>query len=228
MHSFFDDEFGEVIIRRNARTSSISASIAPNGSVRITLPSFAPLFLAKRLLQSSRQQIRVMKERLGGLIISDGMQIGKSHSILVVTSLKHGVEIKGQQIIVSLPEGMALDDPLLYQDIHDAVLKSLRKEAKSYLPRRLVYIAERYNFNYSSVRFSHASTRWGSCSSNGTISLNIALMMQPFEIIDYVLIHELSHLRHMNHSEEFWALVATMDPHYKQHRKILKSATPHI
>lgn len=228
MPSFFDDEFGEVTIRRNARTSSINASIAPNGSVRITLPSFAPLFLAKRLLQSSRQQIQRMKEQLGGLVLIDGMQIGKSHSILVVASTKPGAVIRGQQIVVSLPEGMELTNPLIYGDVHEMVLKALRKEAKSYLPRRLAHIAERNNFNYSSVRFSHASTRWGSCSSNGTISLNIALMMQPFEVIDYVIIHELSHLRHMNHSDSFWVLVATMDPDYKVHRKILKSATPHI
>ena len=75
---------------------------------------------------------------------------------------------------------------------------------------------------------SHANTRWGSRSSSGTISLNIGLMNLPQELSDYVILHELAHINHMDHSEKFWAEVAEHDPKYKQHRKALKGYSPGV
>ena len=75
---------------------------------------------------------------------------------------------------------------------------------------------------------SHANTRWGSRSSSGTISLNIGLMNLPQELSDYVILHELAHINHMDHSEKFWAEVAEHDPKYKQHRKALKEYSPGV
>lgn len=134
----------------------------------------------------------------------------------------------GQQIIASLSPDDQLRDPHVVRIIRDAVIDALRLEAKSYLPKRLAFLASSGGFTYQKVRFSHASGRWGSCSSNGTISLNIALMKLPFELIDYVLIHELSHTVEMNHSSEFWSLVENADPQYKVHRRELKKQTPSI
>ena len=72
------------------------------------------------------------------------------------------------------------------------------------------------------VRFSRAKTKWGSCSSQGVIALNSALLKAPLRVIDYIVIHELAHLKHMNHSKSFWELVAQYDPDHKASRKWLK------
>lgn len=114
------------------------------------------------------------------------------------------------------------------QRARDAKKKILMKKAKEYLPYRLEYFAKLYGYEYSRVRFSHASTRWGSCSSNRTISLNIGLMQVPKALQDYVLLHELAHLNHMDHSPAFWAEVARHDPHYKDHRRRLKGFSPGV
>ncbi|HXH27008.1 MAG TPA: M48 family metallopeptidase [Candidatus Acidoferrum sp.] len=105
-------------------------------------------------------------------------------------------------------------------------LKALRKKAKEFLPSRLQQLAAKHGFSYQKSRLSSAGTRWGSCSSRGTISLNIYLMTLPSELIDYVIIHELCHTKHMNHSRSFWQLVAAYCPDYKQLRRLLKQHRP--
>lgn len=128
-----------------------------------------------------------------------------------------------EQIRVKLP----LKNPQT-QRARDAKKKLLDKKAKDYLPYRVDFWARKYHYNYSKLRFSHANTRWGSCSSNGTISLNIGLMKLPEVLRDYVILHELAHLNHMNHSASFWAEVADHDPNYKRHRKALKLHNPGV
>lgn len=112
------------------------------------------------------------------------------------------------------------------QRARDYQKKQLQKKAREYLPYRLEYWAKRYGYSYGKCRLSHANTRWGSCSSNRTISLNIGLMKVPEVLRDYVILHELAHLNHMNHSKAFWAEVGEHDPKYKIHEKKLKYFSP--
>lgn len=163
-------------------------------------------------------------------VFTNGMQIGKSHTLTshYGAGTKVAVKRHGQHITVSLPMDVTMESPSVQAAIRPVVIEALRKEAKSYLPRRLARLAQQYGFSYEKVRFSHASGRWGSCSSAGTISLNIALMKLPFPLIDYVLLHELSHTVELNHSEAFWAIVQRCDPDYKAHRREIKKQTPSI
>lgn len=224
-----DEEFGKITIRRSARASQVRLRVAPDGTLRASLPLYAPTFLVKRLIKTSRQELRdLLHQSQPQTIYTDGMQIGKSHYLTVRPGLKLDASRRGQQIIISLPEQLTLNDATVVRTIRDAVISALRVEAKSYLPKRLSFLAQKYGFHYERVRFSHASGRWGSCSSQGTISLNIALMKLPFELIDYVIIHELAHTRHMNHSPEFWQLVSAGDPEYKLHRRAIKLEQPSI
>jgi len=225
-----DEEFGKITIRRSARASQVRLRVAPDGTLRASLPLYAPTFLVKRLLKTSRHELReLLQHSQPQTEYTDGMRIGKSHTLIVrPTTRQFDVSRHGQQIIVNLPESNTLGDPLIVRAVRDVIIAALRVEAKSYLPKRLAFLAEKYGYRYERVRFSHASGRWGSCSSNGTISLNIALMKLPFELIDYVIVHELSHTKQMNHSSEFWSLVAMGDPNYKQHRRSLKEEIPTI
>ena len=112
------------------------------------------------------------------------------------------------------------------QRARDYQKKVLVKKAREYLPYRLEYFAKLYGYSYAKCRLSHANTRWGSCSSNGTISLNIGLMKVPEVLRDYVILHELAHLNHMDHSKAFWAEVGSHDKNYKNHEKKLKLFSP--
>jgi len=79
-----------------------------------------------------------------------------------------------------------------------------------------------YKFNVSQVRITSARTRWGSCSGKNNLNFTYRLSMAPYEIIDYVVVHELAHLKVRNHSKAFWDAVAQIKPDYKKHRKWLK------
>lgn len=224
-----DEEFGAITIRRSAKATQVRIRVAPSGELRASMPLYAPLFLLKRLVKNSREELRRMQQQAHpNESYTDGQQIGKSHTIVVRSAKSLTVTRKKQHILVGLPDDHTLTDANVVKAIRQTVISALRVEAKSYLPKRLAYLANQLGCSYQKVRFSHASSRWGSCSSQGTISLNIALMKLPFELIDYVLVHELSHTKQMNHSEAFWQLVKVGDPLYIQHRKLLKNETPSI
>ena len=102
-----------------------------------------------------------------------------------------------------LPEGESID--------------TLRAQAKASLPPRLKALADRYGFRYSRVAIKHNTSNWGSCSSKGNINLNLNLMRVPVPLQDYILLHELTHLRHPDHSAAFHAeLERLLTDHFAQ------------
>jgi len=94
--------------------------------------------------------------------------------------------------------------------------------AQNTLLEKVDYFANLMQLYPSRVTFRRAKTRWGSCSSTNNISLNIGLIMLPYNLIDYVIVHELAHIKHKNHSKEFWKLVEQFYPNYKLAKEELK------
>jgi predicted metal-dependent hydrolase len=101
-------------------------------------------------------------------------------------------------------------------------IKLLTTKAKRIIPQRVRYYAQIMGLEYGRITIRMQKSRWGSCSSKGNLNFNCLLMRTPDEIIDYVVVHELCHLKEMNHSERFWAEVEKIFPDYKERRKWLK------
>jgi predicted metal-dependent hydrolase len=157
---------------------------------------------------------------------------------------KDGAEVPylGQPVRVKLgaPQGTlafsaedaALQVPLPLQadpqQIKDRVQGWLQGEAKRLFGERLAIYAEKLGVNYRAYALSSAATRWGSCSSDGKIRLNWRLIHFPLSIIDYVVAHELAHLREMNHSPRFWQTVESIFPEFREARQTLKSHPPEL
>jgi len=97
-----------------------------------------------------------------------------------------------------------------------------RTQARKICTQRASEMSRELDVSFQRIRISSARTRWGSCSSRGTLSFTWRLVMAPLEIIDYVVLHELAHLREPNHSKRFWAIVEQYMPDYKQRRTWLK------
>ena len=229
--SIVDKEFGEIKIRKNKLARRVKISVGVDGILQASIPYYSPEFAVKRLINHNRAEIRQMVVQHNSQnIYRDGDLIGKTHTLF----LRHfsGSQIKvsfhSNQILLQIPESLPFDDRLVQAEIRRIVVKILRKQAKAYLSRRVDFLAEKYDFKFQKLRFSHTGTRWGSCSSSGTISLNIALMNLPHHLIDYVIIHELCHTRQMNHSRKFWAEVEKYCPNYKKYVQEMKQFSPNI
>ncbi|MDE6943319.1 MAG: M48 family metallopeptidase [Lachnospiraceae bacterium] len=111
-------------------------------------------------------------------------------------------------------------------DLTDAQRNALTQRyiaaAKEYFPKRAAYFHQFTGGTYDRITIRDQKTRWGSCSARGTLSFNWRLMLAPPAILDYVVVHELCHLTHMNHSAAFWQAVESVYPDYRNARRWLK------
>ena len=104
----------------------------------------------------------------------------------------------------------------------DAELAELKRQALIVVPARVRAYAPLVGVTFGRITVRSQKTRWGSCSAKGNLNFNLSLMRAPLEVLDYVVVHELTHRKHMNHSKEFWADVARVMPEYKLAEKWLK------
>lgn len=96
-----------------------------------------------------------------------------------------------------------------------------RESARARIEERLAHWSARMGLAFGRVAIRDQKSRWGSCSSKGNLNFNWRLVFAPLPVLDYVVIHELAHLREMNHSRRFWTLVESFSPDYKDHRRWL-------
>lgn len=126
----------------------------------------------------------------------------------------------GRELHVSLPASAS------EQQLKDRVQGWLQSEARRVFAERLALYADKLGVSFKSFALSSASTQWGSCKADGRIRLNWRLMHFALPNIDYVVAHELSHLREMNHGPQFWATVQSVLPEFETARKALRDHEP--
>ncbi len=125
--------------------------------------------------------------------------------------------IDGYLIRVKLPQGR--------RDVREIIEKAIIKDQIDYLKEVVSELNDlHFKFRFNMVRFKRMNSRFGSCSSKGNINIAYRLLFAPREVFQYVCVHELAHLKQMNHSKKFWALVGEAVPEYKEHEKWLKDS----
>ena len=144
-----------------------------------------------------------------------------------VSSLK--VRQKRGELIAYYPENMDLARPVVQEWLQHQIEESLRQHAKVLLIPRIRQMAEQRNLHPSQIHIHKSRTRWGSCSSRGSINLSLYLMLVPQHLQDYVMQHELTHLVEMNHGTRFWQLLdLAVNGQSRQLRKELRNYTTDI
>lgn len=223
---FIDYEIGRIRIRRtHGRT--ISLDVKTDARIVLSAPTRVSAERLRQYIEQNRDALsQAVKRARGQRSYHNGDKVGRRHTLVVKLGVRPAVRIDDRTIMATVTSDMSQADTEQY--VHGAVARALKREAVRYLPRRLARFALEYGYHYKSVRISFAKTRWGSCSSNGTISLNVALMTLPSELCDYVLLHELAHTREMNHGTGFWRELESHLPQARSLNAELKDYSPYI
>ena len=108
-------------------------------------------------------------------------------------------------------------------ELSDTDIEELKRKAWEYIPSRVDYFANIMGVTPSNVSINRAKTRFGSCSSKKRLNFSCNVMRYPNDAIDYVIVHELAHIKELNHSKRFWAIVESVIPDYKEKQRILKT-----
>ena len=200
-----------------SRRKTLSMKFDKTGTLIVNAPSHITEGEVRNFLQEHTRWIRLnyvkaldMAENLKEHEFRDGGKVLYLGEEYVVRLSGRGRVVKTADEII-FPEG---SDENTFE-------RWIKARAKEYLPVRLRYRAYEMGIGYRDMRISGAKSKWGSCSETGMITLSWRLMMCPPESIEYVLIHELCHRLHMDHSKDFWAEVERFMPDYKKHKKWL-------
>lgn len=223
------DEVLEYELRRSARRS-IGFLIADEG-LRITAPRWVTLAQIEQAILEKQSwifsKLREKQERLvrraqPTMQWIDGARLpylGGYLTLRIVTGRRLALSHDAEQASLSI----SMPPDASEQQLKDKVRSWLQHEARQVFLSRLPVFAEKLGVQYQSMHLSSAHTRWGSCTAQGKIRLNWRLIHFSPEIIDYVVAHELSHLREMNHSPRFWATVASALPEYERAKRALRT-----
>ncbi len=218
---------GPVSIRKRAGSHSIRLSLQPDGSVRVSQPSWLPFKAGEAFARSRADWINANKKQPTGTL-RHGQHIGKSYRLSLEPHSNERVttRIAGLEVRISYPLGMEPTSPAVQRAATRASIRALRAEAARELLPRLKALAEQHGFTYQSASVKQLKSRWGSCDSQQHITLNIFLMQLPWHLIDYVLLHELVHTRHMEHGPHFWGEFERHLADPKALRKAMKQYQP--
>lgn len=210
------------LVRSNRKTVAIL--VHPDGQVTVRAPKQVPLAQIQAFVESKAEWIekkqaiarqkRESKPTPRRFVEGENfLYTGKEYPLVVCEEPGKPLTLEGDRFVLR-PSPRYAPPEVFYL--------WYERQAHTVIKQRVEALAQKFNLRYTKIRITSARTRWGSCSSTGTLSFSWRLIMAPPEVIDYVVIHELAHTAEPNHSKRFWDRVAAMDPGYVKHVKWLK------
>ncbi len=171
-------------------------------------------------IQKRLEHNRRHREKFPPMTCKEGdsiLYLGQDYRLTLLKEKKQKVWLDQNQLCLSLKQDSAPKETVI-KLLH----QWFKAQATDILQDRVDLYAPLIPKPFKGIRFRRMKSRWGSCSYHGELCFNWLLIMAPIEVVDYVVIHELCHLVHHNHSQKFWNLVHTYMPDYKQHKEWLK------
>lgn len=217
------------IIDRRAFQRNIGVRVLPNGVVKVTAGKTTSKKVISEFLNhcgvwiyKSLDEYQSLRERHPPKKYVMGEKFlfrGKEHTLTFspTSNKRPFFKTSHNELILYLP----IED-VAHQELVKALRKFYKKSGSEQLTKSVEYHSQLMNLYPKALSFRSQKTRWGSCSSDGNVSLNWRLIVAPEVCLNYVVIHELSHLKYQNHSRKFWDLVEKYSPGWKAHRKWLR------
>lgn len=211
----------EVNVKRSSRRRSVGLKVC-QGRVVVSSPAFLSDKQIQALIVGKASWI---KRQLASQVVRNPLQYREGESLLYLGQLlilklaqgrNHCELSQGGQLQLTLP---SVSKPHL---IRKSLINWYKQQASLYLNQRVEFFAQLTGLTPTGMAIKTFKARWGSCSRQGIIDFNWQLMMIPAEVIDYVVVHELCHLKYFNHSKQFWGLVSRFLPDYNNHKIWLK------
>ena len=167
--------------------------------------------------------IRSRRKTLSMQVKGDGQVEVRAPLWTTDTEIRRFLETHRRWLEKHLQEARALQQAKAgVRKLTKAEIEDLKKQARKVIPERAAYYAPLIGVTYGKIAIRCQKTRWGSCSSKGNLNFNCLLMLTPPEVLDSIVVHELCHRKHMNHSARFYAEMAKVLPEYRQHQKWLR------
>ena len=163
------------------------------------------------IIRSNRKTIAIQ-------IKPDGSVVVRCPKRMRLEEVRRFVESKSDWI----EKHLAARTPIEAEKLTEQEIKQLREKARQLVTERVQYYAPILDVTYGQIAIRTQRTRWGSCSSKGNLNFNCLLALVLADVLDYVVVHELCHLKELNHSVRFWTEVSNILPDYKQQKKWLQ------
>ena len=217
---------GTITLRKNARAKRIILRVKPTEGIIITVPTAVPYQRGLAMLDQNipwvkKQQAKLQNQQKIWDYQSSFLVRGKPLQIIPTNKDKASLVITASKIDLNLPLSWNIKDVEVQDTIIALLVEALRIEGKNYLPQRTHDLAKQKSIAINNVTIKKTKTRWGSCSNKKNINLSLYLMLLPDELIDYVILHELAHIKHQNHSPAFWQHLENLLPNSKKLDKAL-------
>lgn len=216
-----------VTVYKRRANRNLRLSVSPSGQVRVSIPVWASYRTGLDFARSREAWILTQHKPL--LPLKHGQAVGKSHHLRFAAKAgvaKAGGRVRSTEVVVYHPPAADPADPAVQAAAQAACIRALRSQGERLLPQRLANLAQTHGFQYSNVHIKALKSRWGSCDHRGRIVLNLFLMQLPWELIDYVLLHELTHTRILRHGPDFWQAMAEVSPDVQGLKKRLRDYQP--
>ena len=207
------------LIRSKRRT--IALAVTADASLIVRAPMNTPLSYIERLVESKIDWIRKAITRVSSrprpveheYIEGESFPyLGKSYKLRVVKVSEKKLDFHSEFLLSSKEK----------KNARVLFIAWYKKEAKQKISERVEWCARRAGISYESIKITTASRRWGSCSTSGNLNFSWRLIMAPLSVVDYVVVHELAHIEHKNHSKAFWNSVKVMYPNYEKAQRWLQ------
>jgi len=213
-------------LTRSARKTA-SLHIERDGTVSLIVPEDLPREKVEEVLEAKRLWIykglaewrdrnaaRVSREFVGG---EGFLYLGRSYRLRLVEGQKPPLMLKdGRFLLKTAQPGVPAPDPA------DAFKEFYRAKGREKIGQRVAFFEPKLGVKANAVRVMELGHRWASCSKNGAVNFHWKCMMAPLKILDYIVVHELTHLRHKHHTKDFWSGVDKVLPDYRDRREWLR------